>query len=289
MSIPPKDDPSLTRRILKLRFEHDGASTRLFVPRQDTPWRVIRAFPNSQGQVLVHLHNVSGGVLSGDSLDLSVEAGRDTRVQLTSVGATRIYRSRPGAPHARLATSIRISEGALVEYLPDAVIPFAGSCFEQSTSVLLERNSGFIGWEILAAGRIARGEEFVFDFFRSEYSICGEARPLAIERYLLIPSSRDPRSVARLGGFRYSATLYICRTGFDRPRWVKLESQLNELGFALSSSESRWGASALAAAGLVVRGVALNAPAIIAGLFRFWTHAKREIWGEAAVVPRKIN
>src|SRR5579863_7887632 len=98
---------------LELRFiKSEGSSTRMFVPAQEPPWRAIRAFPNAQRQAVVHLHNVSGGILSGDSLCLSIEAGPSTRVQVTSVGATRIYRRRAGGAVARVSTSIRIDDGA---------------------------------------------------------------------------------------------------------------------------------------------------------------------------------
>jgi urease accessory protein UreH len=39
------------------------------VARQDPPWKVMRTFGS-----LVHLINVSGGVLAGDRLALDVEA-----------------------------------------------------------------------------------------------------------------------------------------------------------------------------------------------------------------------
>lgn len=261
----------------------------MFVAAQEPPWRAIRAFPNAQRQAVVHLHNVSGGILSGDSLCLSIEAGPATRVQITSVGATRIYRQRAGSATARLSTSIRVGDGAMLEYLPDVVIPFSGSRFSQSMAVLLGANAGLVAWETLAAGRIAGGEEFAFDFLHSECSVSSGARPLALERYSLTPSARDPRSAARWGRFRYSATLYICHTGVVPSRWLELESRLNDLAFRETCHQSRWGVSALAAGGLVIRGLALEAHHITTGLYTFWDLAKQELWGERAIPPRKIN
>jgi len=274
---------------LELRFILDGGCTRMFAPAQEPPWRAIRAFRNPRGQAVVHLHNVSGGIVSGDSLRLFMEAGTSTRVQVTSVGATRIYRQRPGREVARLSTSIRVGDGAMLEYLPDVIIPFSGSRFSQSTAVSLGPNAGFIGWETVAAGRIASGEEFAFDFFHSECSVSSGARPLALERYSLMPSARDPRSVARWGRFRYSTTLYVCHTGVAQPRWLDLESRLNDLAFRHTSHAERWGVSALVAGGLVIRGLALEAHRITTGLYSFWDLAKQELWGEPAVPPRKIN
>jgi urease accessory protein len=274
---------------LELKFSMEGGFTRMYVPVQEPPWRVIRAFQNPQRQAVVHLHNVSGGVLSGDSLRLSIEAGTSTRVQITSVGATRIYRQRRDRAVSHLSTSIRVGDGAMLEYLPDAVIPFSGSRFSQSTDVSLGPNAAFIGWETVTAGRLASGEEFGFDFFHSESSICSEIRPLALERYSLIPSARDPRSVARWGRFRYAATMYVCHTGLAQARWNNLESTLNDVAFSRTFHASRWGVSSLVAAGLVIRGLALEAHQITAGLHTFWDLAKRELWGEPAIPPRKIN
>jgi len=274
---------------LELKFTLDADATRLFVPVQDPPWRAIRAFANSQQQAVVHLHNVSGGILSDDSLRLSIKAGTSTRVQVTSVGATRIYRRRGDGATARQVTLIRVGDGAMVEYLPDVVIPFAGSRFSQSTAVSLGPNAGFIGWESLAAGRIASGEEFGFDSFHSDCSVSSDQRPLALERYTLTPSGTDPRSIARWGRFRYSATLYICHTGVAQSRWIGLESRLNDLAFGQTCDSSRWGVSTLVAAGVVIRGLALEAHQITAGLHTFWNLAKQDIWGQPAIPPRKIN
>lgn len=281
--------PPLTSSRLELRFAREGDCTRMFVLDQEPPWRAIRAFRNARDEALVHLHNVSGGVLGGDSLQLSIDAALSARVQVTSVGATRIYRRRPDRSSASLCTTIHIGDGALLEYLPDAIIPFAGSRFSQSTSVSLARNAGFIAWETIAAGRIASGEVFAFDSFHSEWSVRSETRTLALERYSLIPADRDPRSPARWGRFRYTTTLYFCHTGVAQHRWRNLESRLNDLAMNLSSASERWGASTLVANGLVVRGLALEAHQIAAGLRAFWSHGKQEIWGEPAIPPRKIN
>lgn len=274
---------------LQLSFANDGDFTRMRVLAQEPPWRAIRAFQNSRAQALVHLHNVSGGILSGDALHLSIDAAPAALAQITSVGATRVYRQRPGRPTARLLTTIRVGEDAMLEYLPDVVIPFAGSRFSQVTSVSLSRNAGYIGWESIAAGRVASGEEFGFDSFHSECDVHSDVRPLALERYSLTPSERDPRSAARWGRFRYSATLYVCHTGVAQPRWIELESRLNDIAFRQASDAERWGVSALVAGGIVIRGLSLEAPPLNAGLYQFWDLAKREIWGEPAVPPRKIN
>jgi urease accessory protein len=122
---------------LQLRFEDRGGVTVLRLKQQQPPWRVIRAFPGGSGETLAHLHNVSGGVLDDNDLRLEVEVGPGARAQLTTTGATRVYRSRSEEAIARQRTEISVRERGLLEYLPDRLIPYAQARFEQSTTIEL--------------------------------------------------------------------------------------------------------------------------------------------------------
>ncbi len=96
------------------------------VREQRAPLQVVRAFPISDGGALVHLHNVSGGVLGGDKLHMTVEVGSGAYAQLTTTGATRLYRGRPERGPAEQSTAIRVGENALLEYIPDPVSAVCG-------------------------------------------------------------------------------------------------------------------------------------------------------------------
>ena len=82
---------------LTLAFEQLGGRTVLTASKQEPPLRVVRAFPTADGAALVHLHNLSGGLLGGDciELDMRIEAGASA--QVTTTGATRLYRPRAEA------------------------------------------------------------------------------------------------------------------------------------------------------------------------------------------------
>ena len=127
------------RGLLRLRFERadGGRRTTLASCEQRPPLQVVRSFPSGEVAALAHLHNLSGGVLGGDSLELSVEVGDGASAQLTSTGATRLYRCRPDAPAAVQRQSFRVGRGALLEYLPDELIPFAGARYRQETVIEL--------------------------------------------------------------------------------------------------------------------------------------------------------
>jgi urease accessory protein len=275
---------------LALHFSKDSSETSgtsLRVTRQDPPWRALRAFSNASGEALVHLHNVSGGVLGGDNLRLEVSLDSHAQAQITTVGATRIHRHRPDRPESSHASLFRLANGAFLEYLPDPVIPFARSRFSQHCEIHLSSGAGLVCWETLSAGRVAHGESFSFERFSANTEIHSGDGPIALERYSLAPELRSMNSPARMGSFRYSATMYVCRAD-NSARWLALENSLNETARELDGPETRWGVSALVRHGLVVRGMVRHAHQASAGLRVFWQAAKQAVWDRAALLPRKI-
>lgn len=272
---------------LSLRFTPAANGTALRVVRQDPPWRAIRAIGNSSGEALVHLHNVSGGVLGSDHLRLEIAVEAGGRAQVTTIGATRIHRARLSDAGARQETRIRVAPEGFLEMLPDTTIPYAGSRFRQQCDVRLQEGAGLIWWETISAGRIAHGESFLFEELSSESQIFSPRGPLMLERYSLRPQLRHLRSAARMGPFLYSATMYVCHVN-SSCAWMELEARLNALAHEISHADTLWGASTLARDGVVLRGMASHAYQIADGLPRFWQVAKNFVWGRAAVMPRKI-
>ncbi|MBV8902337.1 MAG: urease accessory protein UreD, partial [Acidobacteriia bacterium] len=153
---------------LHLRFEKQQSdSTILRVRQQDPPWRVVRGFPTPSGELLVHIHNVSCGVLDGDSLTCRIEVGPFAQAQVTTTGATRVYRSRSPRHTAAHTAKVTVCDGAYLEYVPDQLIPFAGSRLRQSVSIELRPQASLIWWERVACGREASGEVFQYESLAS--------------------------------------------------------------------------------------------------------------------------
>jgi urease accessory protein len=155
---------SLSLKFASMRSSGELRKRAMQVVRQDPPWRVVRSFRVSADSCLVHLHNLSGGVLSGDRLQLLVDIGENANVQLTSTGATRIYRTRPGKPGAQSVTRMTVQKNALLEYIPDQIIPYQDSRFHQEITIDLDaHNAGLFCWETITPGRTAAGERFAFE------------------------------------------------------------------------------------------------------------------------------
>jgi urease accessory protein len=275
---------------LELKFERDGAARTVLVhSTQQPPLRVVRAFPGVDGSRLAHLHNVSGGLLGGDDLTLCVEVGPAAQVQITTTGATRIYRPRVDARAAVQRNRVRLARNALLEYVPDAIIPFAGSRFAQETTIELAEGAGLFWWEIVAPGREARGEVFAFESFEMRLDLFARGRPIAAERVRLVPGERAASSLCRLGAFRYWANFYICRAGLSGD-WIRIEEELRRAASEFEASGPvLWGVSALPADGVVVRCLAMQGRDANGGLHSLWSAAKQLLYHRQAIRPRKLN
>ncbi|MFZ3214999.1 MAG: urease accessory protein UreD [Candidatus Acidiferrales bacterium] len=284
---PPRLQASLSLEFA--RDEHAGRTV-LAASRQQPPLKVVRAFAVQDGAALAHLHNVSGGLLGGDRLALHVTMGAGARVQLTTTGATRIYRPREGAPPATQTNEFTVREGALLEYVPDAIIPFAGARFSQASTIHLAQGAGLFWWEILAPGREARGEVFAYDCVEMKTGVFALGRPIVGERVRIEPQRRAVSSLGRLGPYRTWATFCIARVGLGAADWLAIERELREQAAGLASpGETLWGISALPAHGLMVRCVAVHGRHVLPGLQALWQTAKRRLYGCDAVLPRKVN
>jgi len=275
---------------LSLQFEYDAPTARtvLHVAEQRQPLKVVRAFQQEGGAALAHVHNLSGGILAGDRLSLDLEIGPGAQAQVTSTGATRLYRSRAGTAAAQFTARANVRTGALLEYLPDPLIPFADSRFRQDTAIGLEDDAGLFWWETVAPGREAHGEIFSYDALRFRFDLRAEGIPIALERSHLDPVARPLDSRARLGPYGYFSSFYVCRVGASESTWRGLEKQLRELARTLSSPVIIWGLGRLPAHGLVVRALSQNGRDIPSGLISFWRVAKQALYGQDAVIPRKI-
>jgi urease accessory protein len=248
---------------LKLRF--DGA---LRILQQDPPWKVIRAFGP-----LVHLHNVSGGILAGDRLSLDVDVAAD--MQITTTGATRLYRHRQGAEDSEQRVNISIADGATLEYLPDPLIPFAGSRHAQRNSFLLGRNATLIWWEVLA-------QTFAFERLQisSAIDICG--KPAVREDYLLEPSKRPLTSLARMANSTHLASFMVLSEGKTSAFWSIMEQELRKI------APENWGISTLAAGGVIARALSSTGRHLSNELAALRNTASLLVTGRPALPPRKV-
>ena len=192
---------------LGLAFARRGAHTVLVRQVSRSPLHVqgVLHGPGPGAEVVVL--NVAGNVLGGDVLDLEVAAGCNTHVRLRTVGATRVHRGITDVT-ARSQVTLRVESGALLEYLPDGLIPHAGAWFEQQTTVHLDPGGHAILAEVVAPGRLHHGEAFTYCRLALHLRAVYAGIPVVCDRLILEPATWSFGCRAVVGPFTHVATLY---------------------------------------------------------------------------------
>lgn len=276
---------------LQLEFSRKGHRTECRLLEQVPPWKVVRGFERQEGESLVHLGNVSGGIFGGDRLRLRACLGSGAHAMLTTSGATRVYRPRDAAPEAILESEFALGRDALLEYLPDPLIPFGGARLLQRTSYALECGAALLAWDVVAPGRAASGELFRYRQMKlaTEIRVCG--RPVLQDRLLFEPDRFSPAAPAALGGYQYMVTFVALRAGASAAEVRLLEQELASVAEEMQnrgdSSGEVWAATELPAHGVLVRGLLRSSLPVPRRLQALWNTGRQRICGRTAAMPRK--
>jgi urease accessory protein len=256
--------------VLHLRLARHGERTVLNYQHFRLPLQVLRPLPLAGGGLYLMLLNPCGGLVGGDRLTTAIELQAGAHAVLTTPAATKVYATRGAA--AQTVTEITLGRGAILEYLPDHLIPHPGALLEQRLTLKMESGGRAILFDATAAGRIARGERWRFERISSETLIRLGDRPLYISRADIAPGQQPPAAAGLMAGFGYLGSVLAVGDGFAH--WDEMARAMAEAAAACSVEA---GASALAAHGAIVRILSNSADALGRAMAAAWTVARARL------------
>lgn len=273
-------------RIGKLRLEYAKCDGRTIIARSHciTPWHLLPPiYLDDTGAAYTLLVNPSGGLVGGDRLtiDMSVEEG--AHVLISAPSANRVYRSE-GEVSAQDIT-LAVGPGAILEWLPEQTIPFAGSRFKQTLHATLASGATILLWDAIASGRIARGERWAFATFENDIRITTASGASLMERYALDPAT-NLGAIGLAADWDYVASLYVVNDAITPEVWSRLETRI---GLALDEHAEHilGGVSQPAVPGVAVKLLARSAPDLTKILDVLWAAVRAELWSLPPVAWRK--
>ena len=151
------------------KTRHQGGSS--------APLKILRAVNNVDGRCELPLLHTAGGLVGGDTLEVTLNLKKNSRSLITSVAAQKAYgsvkRSRlhPDGRWSKQKVSAAQEENTDLEWLPQEVVIYADAMFEQRLEIVLAKNSSFLGMDIARLGRTAAGEELGNGHWRSVITI----------------------------------------------------------------------------------------------------------------------
>ncbi len=196
----------------RLSFQRAGDATAVRAAYADSPLRILT--PRNHGDAAwAYLSTLGGGMVDGDALHLELFVEAAARAFVSTQGPTRVYRSARGCSSTCFA---RVDANAALLLLPNPLACFAGADYRQETRIELAASASLACWEILSAGRAARGERWAQRRSSSSLAVVRGGRTLIDEALLLDP--RHGPLHERLGRFDAIATLLLVGPLFESAR-----------------------------------------------------------------------
>jgi urease accessory protein len=291
--------------VLILGFDRAGPRTVLTERRFRLPLQALEPIDlDGSGGLTAMMLNPTGGVLGGDRLETTVRLGAGTRVCLTTPAATRVYRS--AGPPSTVIFTARVGEGAVLEYVPDHLIPSPGARLRQHTEIMLGPGAIAIVFDAWAVGRAARGEAWRFAEIDTGIAIEDGDGPLLRDRAVLrgldpgrTAGDRDgeatgeapdrqpwPVGLGGAEGLAYVATFAAVASG--RADGEALAAELTEILAGSAIGPARIGVAALARRGVVARLLLPSAPALTAAAEALWALCRARLLDRPPLPLRKL-
>ncbi len=241
----------------RLSFERAGAATVVRESYAESPLRFLT--PRNHGQAAwAYTSTLGGGFVDGDRVRLRISVADGARAFVSTQGPTRIYRSPRGCESE---TACSVAGGGALVLAPDPLACFAGARFRQRTEVDLAPDGSAAFWDVLAAGRSARGERWAFDRCVLGVALRRQGRALLDESWLLDPAHGALGD--RLGRFEALATVVLAGPAFAAAREALRAAGPERIGRRARLVES---ASALADDVVLARFAAASVEEMVAAL-----------------------
>ncbi|OIV37163.1 urease accessory protein [Mangrovactinospora gilvigrisea] len=286
---------------LELRYERRGARTELTHRHHTAPLSLTRPLyidPALPGTPVSYLMSTGGGVVQADRLAVDVEVGPGAHALVTTQAATRLHRC--DFDHAAQSVRLAAEDGAVLEYLPDPLIPYAGSRFHQQTRITVAESATVIAAETVTAGRLARGERHAYTALALDLEIVRpDGELLAVDTVRLVPgqdaAGGSVDGPAVLGGHDVMASLFAVCPGPAAELADALHAALDGVLGGVSDGASdcasdgvRFGVSTLPDdCGAWLRILGDHPPAVTRALRAAWGAARRATIGADAPDLRK--
>jgi urease accessory protein len=264
---------------LDLRFTKAGNRTILYHCRHLGPLRVQKPlYPEGLEICHVVVIHPPGGLADRDDLSICLTLEQGAHSVVTTPGATKWYKAKDGST---FRVTIVLQRGAVLEWLPNENIYFAGASAQTNLRIELAADAIACGWDINMLGRIASGESWETGVLRAATEFIREdGSPIWSERTLLQAGSELVRAPQGLGRYPIFGTLW-CVGGKSQPDAIAALAA--ELPF---TSQLRAGISLLPDGVLLVRAVGRQIEPVKSLMIDCWSRIRPMVVGRNAQALR---
>lgn len=234
----------------------------------------------NDAQACYYIMNPGGGYVDGDRYKIEIQLSKQAELLLTTQSATKIYKT-PNRPVIQ-EVNITLTEGSILEYLPDPIIGYRNSRYKQKTVVHMEQGTCYIATDIITSGWDSEGTLFSYDLLDLNTEVYLGERLVVADHIRLTPRSQSVCEIGLLEGYTHFGTMLVIGDRADA-------DFLSRLGDSLESKEltSKYGLSLLSVSGFTLRVLAHTTQDVEKVFNLCHTLIRREWFGKPPVFLRK--
>lgn len=202
------------RGYLRLGFEYDGLTGRSILRdwERRAPMIVQQAlyFDQNLRQIpCVYILSSGGPTLQGDYSEQIITLGEGAEAHISTGAATKIAPMDSGS--ASFVQRFSLGRGSYLEYLPEVVIPTAGSRLDSLTEIEIDDTATMFHAEWFLSGRVHHnGERFLYDRVALEMRVMDSSkRELYCDRSVIEPTRERVDVKGRMAGYDIFANILI--------------------------------------------------------------------------------
>lgn len=264
--------------MLQLTLHQVGRRTAIKDCFYHVPLQVLRpVYRDDTGMAYIYLLNPCGGVVGGDHFDLSITLQAGAHAYVTTPSATKLYAAPQQA--ARQTIAFTLQTNSVLAYMPAQTIPFADAAFEQQIHLHMAPGACAFLSDILAPGRVARGEYFQYRSYDSHLRVDTAAGEALLEDHVrLRPRRQRLHGLAMYEGYAYMTSFYAL--GLEPVLATRLTDHLQgQLG---NDQHVLGRATELPQGGVAVRLLSHHHRHASQALYRVWDTVRQQVYGYPA-------
>lgn len=268
---------------LSLVFRKRASGGKTYVAEQyfKLPLQIMNPhYQDEDGTAFVYLLNPSGGILQHDRLLTEICLEEGSKALITTPSTSKYYKMDEG--YAMVANRLTVRSGAVLEYLPEHNVPFAGSKTWQENDFYLDRDSILIASDMVTAGRISRGERFEYDLYASRTRIYVDGKLRIYDNSRMEPCRMQMERTGMMEGYQTSGSIYI----YSPEKKQDLPERLNQLQGS-EEGDVRFAAGYIDENLMIVRFLGNDIISLQSMIFKVWDELRKRLLGKPAVRIRK--
>ena len=202
---------------LRLRFRPDREG-RTYVAEDyaRVPFHVGRGMypdPECDDLAFIYIQNPTGATVQGDRKKAKIVVEQGAKAHVTTGSSEKVHEMETS--YAKSETKVRVDEDAYLEYVPDPTILHDGARYDTKTDIRVTEGGAAVVSDIVVAGRLAHGESFGFDAYRSSVTARdGDGTLLFDDTTEITDADEDGRRRTVFDGNSVFGDVYVVAPGY---------------------------------------------------------------------------